>query len=133
MVTTKQSRKVGFNMYTISKEFHFSASHQLFGLSEGHQCGRLHGHNYILTVYLQADSLQSTGFVQDYGELSLIKEWIDKTLDHRHLNDVFEFNTTVENMCRYIYELFKPHYPLISSIEMSETPKTRCKYEPESK
>ena len=42
-------------MNTISKEFHFSASHQLFGLKEGHPCGRLHGHNYIVKIFLSGE------------------------------------------------------------------------------
>ena len=77
-------------MYTITKEFHFSASHILHGLSDNHPCSRLHGHNYILKVELKAINLEkSTGFVKDYRELDVIKNWIDDNLDHRHLNDVF--------------------------------------------
>lgn len=115
-------------MFIISKEFHFSASHQLQGLSEGHPCGRFHGHNYILRVFLKG-KLNENGFVQDYGELKPIAEWIDKTLDHKHLNDVFSFQTSVENMSKHIYTLFKPQFPLLHAIEISETPKTNCRYE----
>lgn len=39
-------------MRTLSKEFHFSAAHRLEGLQEGHPCGRMHGHNYIIRVFL---------------------------------------------------------------------------------
>ncbi|HUM68046.1 MAG TPA: 6-carboxytetrahydropterin synthase, partial [Chloroflexota bacterium] len=39
-------------MYTISKQFHFSASHQLNGLPLEHQCARLHGHNYEVELIL---------------------------------------------------------------------------------
>ena len=45
-------------MYRISKEFHFSASHQLIGLPEDHQCARLHGHNYIVVVELTAEDAE---------------------------------------------------------------------------
>ena len=37
-------------MYIISKEYHFSASHQLHDLPEDHPCHRLHGHNYVVEV-----------------------------------------------------------------------------------
>ena len=57
-------------MNTISKEFHFSASHQLHGLKEGHPCGRFHGHNYIVKIFLSGEP-NKDGFVQDYGELNL--------------------------------------------------------------
>lgn len=118
-------------MYSISKEFHFSSAHQLHGLPDGHQCGRLHGHNYVLTVFLKSQELNQQGFVQDYGELNAIKKYIDNVLDHRNLNDIFPtINTTVENMSRLLFKKFNTLYPLIYAIEMSETPKTKCRYEP---
>lgn len=117
-------------MYTISKEFHFSASHILSDLPRGHQCGRLHGHNYILKVFLQSDLLDHIGFVKDYGELKIIDDMIKNKLDHRHLNDVFDFNPTSENICKYLFNLFKSKIPQLSAIELSETPKTNCRYEP---
>lgn len=116
-------------IFTISKDFHFSASHKLHGLPDGHQCGRLHGHNYTLTIILTASKLSAAGFVQDYGDLTVVGDFVNTMLDHRHLNDVFDFNTTVENMSRHIYELFKPVFPLLKAVEMSETPKTKCRYE----
>ena len=118
-------------MMTISKEFHFSASHVLSGLSENHPCSRLHGHNYVLTVYLKGEP-DEVGFVVDYRKLQLIKEFVDNTLDHRHLNDVFDCNTTVENMSKKIFWLFKEQFPCLSAVALSETPKTRCIYEPEN-
>ena len=117
-------------MYTISKEFHFSSSHQLFGLHEGHKCGRNHGHNYVLTVFLKSNKLDKTGFVVDYAELGIIKKFVDDILDHRNLNDVFPLhNTTVENVTKLIYDNFKDSIPQLCAIELSETPKTNCRYE----
>lgn len=115
-------------MFTISKEFHFSASHQLNGLAEGHPCSRLHGHNYVIRVFLRGN-LNKEGFVQDYNDLKPITDWVDNVLDHRNLNDVFEFQTSVENMSKYIFDKFKPLFPLLFAVEMSETPKTNCRYE----
>ena len=56
-------------MYRITKEFHFSASHQLEHLPDDHQCAQLHGHNYIVIVELASTILNRNGFVRDYGEL----------------------------------------------------------------
>lgn len=116
-------------MYKISKQFAFSASHILEGLPEDHPCSRLHGHNYIVTVYLKADTLNEVGFVKDYRELSLIKKYIDDNLDHRHLNDVFTVNPTAENMARELYTIFVKEIPQIYAVEVSETPKTSAIYE----
>ena len=116
-------------MYKISKQFAFSASHILEGLSGDHPCSRLHGHNYIVTVYLKAETLNDVGFVKDYRELSIIKEYIDNNLDHRHLNDVFSVNPTAENLARELYLIFVKEIPQIYAVEISETPKTSAIYE----
>lgn len=118
-------------MYTISKEFHFSASHVLHGLSDNHPCGRLHGHNYVLKVELKNTILdKTTGFVKDYRDLDVIKNWIDDYLDHRHLNDVFgDMQPSAENMCHWLFHKFEVMGIRLSAIELSETPKTNCRYE----
>ena len=117
--------------WEISKEFHFSASHQLDNLPLSQQFARLHGHNYILKVYIGAEALDTVGFVVDYGELTFVKEWID-ALDHRHLNDIFDFNPTSENICAYYLGLLyewaetdpdRQHITLLR-VSLSETPKT---------
>lgn len=114
---------------TIMKEFHFSAAHQLHGLPDDHPCSRLHGHNYILRVFLRGEK-NKVGFIQDYRDLDPIKKYVDEVLDHRNLNDIFPaHNTTVENMCQILFNFFKEDFPLLYAIEMSETPKTNCRYE----
>ena len=116
-------------MYTITKEFHFSASHELKNLPENHQFFRLHGHNYIVKVELQSDDLNEYDFVQDYGELSKIKKYIDDNFDHRHLNEVMDHvNPTAELIAKYLYDLFINEYPKIVAIHVSETPKTWAVY-----
>ncbi|MET7968731.1 6-carboxytetrahydropterin synthase QueD [Micromonospora sp. NPDC005305] len=116
----------------ISKEFSFSASHQLDELPEGHQCGRLHGHNYRVEVELSAqrEALTKPGFVRDYGELSRLKTWLDDNLDHRHLNDLMSGNPTAENLAMWIFEEWVGEYPELSAVRVSETPKTWAEYRP---
>lgn len=115
-------------MFIIRKEFHFSASHQLNGLPPEHPCSRNHGHNYIVIVELSTIKLSPVGFVTDYRELEPIKKFIDDALDHKNLNDFFDFNPTAENMAKYLYHLFKKQFPQLSAIEVSETPKTNARY-----
>lgn len=118
-------------MFTISKQFHFSASHQLHGLSDDHPCSRLHGHNYIAEVVLQSKTLNTVGFVRDYRELSDLKDYIDNELDHRHLNDVLgENNTTAEKMAQHLYNKAHEHWPEVVAVRISETPKTWAEYRP---
>ncbi len=120
-------------MYKISKQFSFSASHILEGLSLEHPCSRMHGHNYVVTVHLKSEQLNEVGFVKDYRELDNIKKYIDDTLDHRHLNDVFNFNPTAENIAKHLYDIFKIEVPQLYAVEVCETPKTSAIYEADSK
>ena len=117
-------------MYKISKEFHFSASHILYGLKPGHPCGRMHGHNYTIKVELQGTTLNNVGFVVDYNDLKPIKDYIDNRLDHRHLNDVFpDMQPSAELLARELFERFKGDFPNLMAVEVKETPKTNARYE----
>ncbi|MDD4416954.1 MULTISPECIES: 6-pyruvoyl trahydropterin synthase family protein [unclassified Proteiniphilum] len=121
-------------MYKISKKFSFSAAHSLFGLRDDHPCSRVHGHNYVVTIHLRSKDLNEQGFVRDYNELKIVKEYIDKTLDHRNLNDILSpLNSSAENLAKMLYEVFKPRIPELYAVEVSETPKTSAIYEPDSK
>jgi 6-pyruvoyltetrahydropterin/6-carboxytetrahydropterin synthase len=120
-------------MFAISKRFEFSASHVLAGLPDGHQCGRLHGHNYGVEIEVAAARLDSRGFVVDYGELASVKEWIDATLDHRHLNDVMADNPTAEHLARWLFNqadalLDLPAGTSVAAVRVMETPKTVAEY-----
>jgi 6-pyruvoyltetrahydropterin/6-carboxytetrahydropterin synthase len=117
-------------MYKISKQFSFSASHQLALLGADHPCARMHGHNYVVTLHLKSDELDEYGFVKDYRALDSVKRYIDESIDHRHLNDVIPGPPTSERIARFIYERFKPEIPELYAVEVSETPKTSCRYEP---
>lgn len=118
-------------MYRISKEFHFSAAHQLNGLPDDHPCSRLHGHNYIVKIELQNDRLDQCGFLVDYGDLKPIKEYIDNVLDHHNLNDILNMQTSAENIAKHLYDMWHNH-PSWSHCKMivhvSETPKTWALY-----
>jgi 6-pyruvoyltetrahydropterin/6-carboxytetrahydropterin synthase len=118
-------------MYRITKEFHFSASHQLFGLPDDHQCARLHGHNYIVVVELVSDTLNQHGFVRDYLELAPLKGYIDDELDHRHLNDVLGDDcVTAERLAKHLHDWCAAHWPETAAVKVSETPKTWAEYRP---
>lgn len=121
-------------MYEISKEFHFSASHVLTGLRDGHPCGRLHGHNYIVKVTLRAPTINDHGFVLDYNDLKPLGAWLDDTLDHQHLNDVLDEQPSAEIMARAIHAVAVGMLDLPDdvslSVSVSETPKTWATWSP---
>ncbi len=118
-------------MYIISKEFHFSASHILHGLADDHPCSRLHGHNYLVEVELQSETLNQVGFVRDYRELSALKDYIDDVFDHRHLNDVLgEEGTTAELLAKHFYDWSKDRWAEVSAVSVRETPRSKATYRP---
>ena len=120
-------------MYRISKQFTFDAAHQLFGLPEGHQCGRLHGHTYRVEVVIEADSLTAEGWILDFGDLRPIREYIDNYLDHQNLNEVLDFQPTAEKLAQHFFDetvaMLDGIVPgdrrdqiLVSYVRVSETP-----------
>lgn len=116
-------------MFTISKEFHCSSSHVLNGLGQSHPCGKVHGHNYVIRVFLRSEKLNDVGFVRDYRALGIIKEFIDENLDHTNLNELI-YQPTAEIIAKMIYDRFKDPIPELFAVEISETPKTNARYEP---
>jgi 6-pyruvoyltetrahydropterin/6-carboxytetrahydropterin synthase len=123
-------------VYEIGKRFAFSASHQLLGLPDGHQCGRLHGHNYAVEVVLGADTLTGPGFVADFGELAPLKAYLDAGFDHRHLNDVLQVPPTSEHLAAHfggwVIDNLEPSITgRLIRVSVSETPSTWATYTPE--
>lgn len=120
-------------MHVIGKRFHFSASHQLPALPEGHQCSRLHGHNYTVEVSVSADDLVAPGFVADFAELKPFKAYLDAAFDHRHLNDVLPVPPTSENLAVHLAVWFaenlEPRIPgMLVSMRVSETDTSWAEY-----
>lgn len=85
-------------MFKVSKRMEIAGSHQL-RLSYVSKCENLHGHNWFVTVHVQAEKLDENGMVIDFTHL---KQHIHDRLDHQHLNDVVEFNPTAENIALWI-------------------------------
>lgn len=107
--------------YEITKQFHFEAAHSLPHLPEGHKCRCLHGHSYGLTVGVSG-FVGALGWVQDYADISAAVAPIIAELDHRNLNDVIPYATTAENLAQWIASKLEASLPLLSRIEIQETP-----------
>ena len=105
----------------ISKTFTFSAAHKL-PWHEG-KCKNLHGHNYILTVFLKG-SLNKDGILKDYYDISEdVNTLIIRTLDHKYLNDNFE-NPTAEILALETLAFLSKVDPRYYKIILQETENT---------
>ena len=87
-------------MFTVEKTFEVSAAHML-KLPYESKCQNLHGHNWIITVTCQSQTLNASGMVMDFTH---IKNNIQDKLDHQYINDIIQDNPTAENMAKWIAE-----------------------------
>jgi 6-pyruvoyltetrahydropterin/6-carboxytetrahydropterin synthase len=95
---------MGVPVFEISKEFLFSAAHQI--REHGGKCERLHGHNYRVRVHVRASELNAIGMVIDFADLQRMVAELGTRFDHRNINEVPPFdtvNTTAELIARFFY------------------------------
>lgn len=108
---------------TITKIFTFDSAHSL----PGHKgkCAQIHGHTYRLevTVSRKKSNLDlngsSDGMVMDFGDLKeIVNTQIINKVDHKMLNDVYDFRTTSENLAGHFYKTLAAHLiPLGVAVE----------------
>jgi 6-pyruvoyltetrahydropterin/6-carboxytetrahydropterin synthase len=85
-------------MYTLLKKCEISGAHNLV-LNYDSPCERPHGHNWIITVEIKGDTLNSNGMLIDF---QCIKSVVHR-LDHQDINKLLEgTNPTAENISRWI-------------------------------
>ena len=107
----------------IFKSFTFDSAHFLPHVPEGHKCRRMHGHTYLLTVYLDGDLDERLGWVADFAEVKSVVKPLVEALDHRVLNDIEGLeNPTCEHIAVWLWDKIKPKLPQLSKIKLMETP-----------
>lgn len=122
-------------MYTISKQYTFSAAHSLPYLPDDHPCARVHGHNYTVEVILEGDTLNADHFILDFNKLDEIVYPVILLLDHHDLNKLLAYPTTSENIAWWLFNRINHDLQefcgeSISAVRVSETPKTWAEYRP---
>lgn len=122
-------------VYRIAKTFSFEAAHQLHNLPEGHQCSRIHGHSYVIEVWLRSNDLDIAGFVTDFANLTPVGRYLDDFADHRTLNDLLH-QPSSELLAHHLFDWATAHLTLpdkvsVEKVRVSETGRSWAEYAPD--
>ena len=110
-------------------EIGFEAAHRLPHVAPDHKCARVHGHSYRVRVDLEGPVGDESGWVMDFADLKAVVEPVRLELDHRYLNDVDGLdNPTAERIAEWLWRRLAPELPLLSAVEVRETPNAGCTY-----
>jgi 6-pyruvoyltetrahydropterin/6-carboxytetrahydropterin synthase len=113
-------------VFEICVETHFSAAHSLIGYQGN--CANIHGHNWIVEVFVRCRELNDIGIGIDFRDVRQAIKDIIKDIDHSYLNEYPEFkntNPSSENIAKFLYrELggkINSDNVKLSKIKVSET------------
>lgn len=114
-------------MLEVTKIFTFDAAHRIAEYVG--KCHELHGHTYRVELTVRGPR-DRRGIVVDFTDLKAIfKEFYERVLDHRYLNEVIPTaNTTAENLAVWFFNYWdrhvRPRYPHLfpERIRIWETP-----------
>ncbi len=134
--------------HKVTKTVDFCYGHRL--MEYDGKCRHLHGHNGLLEVDLEADSLDSLGMVMDFTRVSdIVKGWVDENLDHKMLlrrDDpvapllrdlgepiyLLDGNPTAENIAMHIYHQAHNQGLKVAEIRLWESPTSYATYREEN-
>jgi 6-pyruvoyltetrahydropterin/6-carboxytetrahydropterin synthase len=123
---------------TIEHDYVIAAAHRLPHVHDGHQCGRMHGHNYTITLVCTGEVDPNLGWIFDFAALTdAWTVYVHAALDHRTLNDVIGLsNPTSENLAWWIFNRMEvpvaelaPTARLVRVV-VAEKDRSRVTYEP---
>jgi len=113
-------------VFEICVETNFSAAHSLIGYQGN--CAQIHGHNWIVEVFVRCRELNDIGIGIDFRDVRQAIKDIIKDLDHSYLNEYPKFkntNPSSENIAKFLYrELggkINSDNVKISKVKVSET------------
>lgn len=131
-------------MFRVTRSIRFCYGHRL--LNYQGKCRYLHGHNGMVEIELEANTLDRRGMVRDFSEMKYkLQGWIDAHLDHKMIlrrDDpalaalrkmkepvyVMETNPTAENLAKLIFAQVKRLGFPVRSVRLWETDSSSATY-----
>ena len=108
-------------MYELMVEEQFAAAHQLREYQG--KCENLHGHNWKVQVFVQADNLNKIGLAVDFNDIKQALRTLLAQLDHQFLNQLPDFqqlNPSSENIACWLFNKLK-NDPQLKDVRLSKT------------
>ena len=131
-------------MYEVTQEIPFCYGHRL--LKHAGKCARLHGHNGVARLTLQAQAVDEGGMVVDFDQVAAkVGRWVEETLDHRmllHQDDraaaallaigeplrTLPFHPTAEGLAKLIFDHARAEGFPVVKVELVEQPGSVAMY-----
>ena len=131
-------------LHKVTKTIEFCYGHRL--LNYNGKCRHLHGHNGLIEVDVEAESLDELNMVLDFGDVrDVVKGWVDANLDHRMLlcrDDpvvpmleelgepiyLMDENPTAEAISKHIYEQAHKQGLNVTEVRLWETSSSYATY-----
>jgi len=120
-------------VFEVYVKTYFSAAHSLKGYQG--DCARIHGHNWIIEVFVKCKELDEIGIGVDFRDVKQAVKDVLQGLDHFNLNEVPAFkdvNPSSENIARFLYEELREKLNSdvvkVSRVKVCETPGAGASY-----
>jgi 6-pyruvoyltetrahydropterin/6-carboxytetrahydropterin synthase len=113
----------------VFKTFAIEAAHQLPNVPDNHPCARVHGHSFVIELWVSGVVGGRSGWVIDFADIMEAFRPLNEQLDHRLLNDIEGLaNPTSENLAIWIWERASTSLRGLSKVVVRETGTSGCVY-----
>lgn len=113
----------------VFKSFSLEAAHRLPNVPHDHPCARVHGHSFVVELWVNGFVGASSGWVVDFADIAEAFRPLNDQLDHQLLNDIDGLsNPTSENLAIWIWERVSTSLKGLSKVVVRETATSGCVY-----
>jgi 6-pyruvoyltetrahydropterin/6-carboxytetrahydropterin synthase len=113
----------------VFKSFSIESAHQLPNVPENHPCARVHGHSFVIELWVSGVVGARSGWVIDFADIDGAFQPLREQLDHRLLNEIEGLsNPTSENLAIWIWDRVVGGLRGLSKVIVRETSTSGCVY-----